>query len=246
MPNPKDYGFLDFQKAAAADPSRSRNLALLKHYASLPHRDTGTYLKLTHGTGRVIVAPNKMPVGNYIFRVRLGAVKGTPAARKFIEIGHPQRDIESRDWGLKGKPISVHQVTGTIETPQIMEIPIEVRSDTTREFAVQEKQPNNANLKALWNEHNQLRAENGYGHPPAIWIDWAEIEGPISKNHVPKSTITRVEAEQVINPKQEKFIREKEKWFERFRQWQKGVDAVVNTPENQAIIAEIAKLGIQS
>ena len=67
-------------------------------------------------------------------------------------------------------------------------------------------------------------------HPP-IWIDWAEIEGPISKNHVPESTITRVEAEQVINPKQEKFIREKEKWFERFRQWQKGVDAVVNTPE---------------
>ena len=58
---------------------------------------------------------------------------------------------------------------------------------------------------------------------------------------MPESTITRVEAEQVINPKQEKFIREKEKWFERFRQWQKGVDAVVNTPENQAIIAEIAK-----
>ena len=147
VPSPKDFGFLDFQKAAAADPSRSKNLALLKHYASLPHRDTGTYLKLTHGTGRVIVAPKKMPVGDYIFRVRLGTVKGTPAARKFIEIGHPQRDIESRDWGLKGKPISVHQVTGTIEAPQIMEIPIEVRSDTTREFAVQEKQPNNANLK---------------------------------------------------------------------------------------------------
>jgi hypothetical protein len=241
VPNPKDFGFLDFQKAAAADPSRSKNLALLKHYASLPHRDTGTYLKLTHGTGRVIVDPKKMPVGDYIFRVRLGTVKGTPAARKFIEIGHPQRDIESRDWGLKGKPISVHQVTGTIEDPQIMEIPIDVRSDTVREFAVQEKQPNNANLKTLWDEHNKFKSENGYGHPPAIWIDWAEIEGPIPKNQVPESTITRVEAEKVINPKQEKFIKDKEKWFERFRQWQKGVDAVVNTPENQAIIAEISK-----
>ena len=199
VPNPKDFGFLDFQKAAAADPSRSKNLALLKHYASLPHRDTGTYLKLTHGTGRVIVAPKKMPVGNYIFRVRLGAVKGTPAARKFIEIGHPQRDIEVRDWGLKGKPISVHQVTGTIEAPQIMEIPIEVRSDTTREFAVQEKQPNNANLKTLWDEHNQLRAKNGYGHPPAIWIDWAEIEGPIPKN--PKIWKQRREVEQYATAK---------------------------------------------
>ena len=199
VPNPKDFGFLDFQKAAAADPSRSKNLALLKHYASLPHRDTGTYLKLTHGTGRVIVAPKKMPVGEYIFRVRLGTMKGTPAARKFIEIGHPQRDIESRDWGLKGKPISVHQVTGTIEAPQIMEIPIEVRSDTTREFAVQEKQPNNANLKALWDEHNQLKAENGYGHPPAIWIDWAEIEGPIPKN--PKMWKQRREVEHYATAK---------------------------------------------
>ena len=200
VPSPKDFGFLDFQKAAAADPSRSKNLALLKHYASLPHRDTGTYLKLTHGTGRVIVAPKKMPVGNYIFRVRLGTVKGTPAARKFIEIGHPQRDIESRDWGLKGKPISVHQVTGTIEAPQIMEIPIEVRSDTTREFAVQEKQPNNANLKTLWNEHNQLKAENGYGHPPAIWVDWVELEGPHDPNRL-KTWKQRREVEHHANAK---------------------------------------------
>ena len=200
VPSPKDFGFLDFQKAAAADPSRSKNLALLKHYASLPHRDTGTYLKLTHGTGRVIVAPKKMPVGDYIFRVRLGTVKGTPAARKFIEIGQPQRDIESRDWGLKGKPISVHQVTGTIEAPQIMEIPIEVRSDTTREFAVQEKQPNNANLKTLWNEHNQLKAENGYGHPPAIWVDWVELEGPHDPNRL-KTWKQRREVEHHANAK---------------------------------------------
>ena len=200
VPSPKDFGFLDFQKAAAADPSRSKNLALLKHYASLPHRDTGTYLKLTHGTGRVIVAPKKMPVGDYIFRVRLGTVKGTPAARKFIEIGHPQRDIESRDWGLKGKPISVHQVTGTIEAPQIMEIPIEVRSDTTREFAVQEKQPNNANLKVLWDEHNKLKKENGYGHPPAIWIDWVELEGPHDPNRL-KTWKQRREVEHHANAK---------------------------------------------
>ena len=111
-----------------------------KHYASLPHRDTGTYLKLTLGTGRVIVPRKKKELqpGNYVVRVRVGAVKGTPASRRFIEIGHPQRDIGSRDWGLKGRAISVHQVSGTIEEPEIIEILIEVRSDTLREFAVQE------------------------------------------------------------------------------------------------------------
>ena len=85
-----------------------------------------------------------MPVGNYIFRVRLRrSCEGNACRTQIHRDRSPQRDIESRDWGLKGKPISVHQVTGTIEAPQIMEIPIEVRSDTTR-GAVQEKQPNNA------------------------------------------------------------------------------------------------------
>ena len=243
VPDPRDFGFIDCHKAAAADPSRSKNLALHKHYVSLPHRDTGSYLKLTQGTGRVIVPAKKKDLkpGKYVVRVRVGAVKGTPAYRRFIEVGHPQRDIDSRNWGLKGKPIGVRQVTGTIEAPQIIEFPIELRPGMPHEFAVQEKQPNTGKLKVLWDDHNRLVKENGYGHPPAIWIDWVELEGPIPNNYIPKSSITRVEAEQVVNPKQEEFIKGKEKWFERFKLWKKGVDAVVNTPANQAIIAEIAK-----
>ncbi|MCP4886796.1 MAG: DUF1592 domain-containing protein [Planctomycetaceae bacterium] len=181
-PNPRDFGFTDEKKAAASDPSRSRSLALHKHYVSLPHRDRGTYLKLTHGTGRIIVPPKKSELspGSYVLRVRVGAVEGTPAERRFIQVGHPQRLIESRNWGLEGRAISTHQVTGTIDNPETIEIPLEVTSDTIREFAVQEKQPNNGNLKALWNAHNEWKAKNGYGHPPAIWIDWVELVGPHS------------------------------------------------------------------
>ncbi|MCP4196549.1 MAG: hypothetical protein GY762_05305, partial [Proteobacteria bacterium] len=181
-PDPSEFGFLDSKKAAASDPSRSRSLALHKHYASLPHRDTGTYLKLTHGTGRVIVPRKKKELqpGNYVVRVRVGAVKGTPASRRFIEVGHPQRDIDSRNWGLKARPIGVRQVTGTIEAPQIIEFPIELSSGMPQEFAVQEKQPNTGNLKVLWDDHNKLVKENGYGHPPAIWIDWIGLEGPLN------------------------------------------------------------------
>ena len=178
-PDPRDFGFRDSQKAAAAYPAGDRsNLAYHKHYLSLPHRDRGAYLKLAHGTGRVIVSPKKLPAGNYIMRVRVGAVEDTPPARRFIQVGHPQRLIESRNWGLEGPAISTHQVSGTIENPETIEIPLEVGADTIREFAVQEKQPNNGNLKALWDAHNQWKKENGYGHPPAIWIDWVELEGP--------------------------------------------------------------------
>jgi hypothetical protein len=202
-PNPKDFGFIDSKKAAGSDPSRSKNLALHEHYASLPHRDTGTYLKLTLGTGRVIVPRKKKELqpGNYVIRVRVGAVKGTPASRRFIEIGHPQRDIGSRDWGLKGRAISVRQVTGTIEAPQIIEFAVELRSDMPQEFAVQEKQPNTGKLKVLWDEHNKLKKENGYGHPPAIWVDWIEMEGPRPKAGT-KSGLTHTLTDNLIGPKE--------------------------------------------
>ncbi|QDV47476.1 hypothetical protein Enr13x_73850 [Stieleria neptunia] len=189
-PDPKDFGFRDSPKAASGNPEGDRrNLAYHKHYAALPHRDRGTYLKLAHGTGRIIVPPKKtnLSPGSYVIRVRVGAVEGTPAERRFIQVGHPQRQIESRNWGLEGRAISTHQVTGTIENPETIEIPLEVTANTIREFAVQEKQPNNGNLKALWDAHNRWKKENGYGHPPAIWIDWVELEGPIANASGPSA-----------------------------------------------------------
>ncbi len=202
-PDPKEFGFRDSPKAAGGHPEGDRrNLAYHKHYAALPHRDRGAYLKLAHGTGRVIVPTKKkqLPPGSYVLRVRVGAVNGTPASRRFIQVGHPQRQIESRNWGLEGPAISTHQVNGTIENPETIEIPLEVTSNTIREFAVQEKQPNNGNLKALWDAHNKLKKENGYGHPPAIWIDWVELEGP----HSPSTTSNwkqRREVEEHANAK---------------------------------------------
>ena len=197
MPDPKEFGLVGgVSKAAGWDPEADRkDLAYHKHYAALPHRDHGTYLKLAHGTGRIIVSHKKkhLPPGNYVMRVRVGAVKDAPAARRFIQVGHPQRQIDSRNWGLEGRAISTHQVTGTIENPQTIEIPLEVGARTPREFAVQEKQPNNGNLKALWDAHNKWKKENGYGHPPAIWIDWVELEGPRATTSAPS------ELAQIVN-----------------------------------------------
>ena len=241
VPDPKDFGYGDSKKIAGTYRRADRNLALLKHYASLPHRDTGTYLKLTHGTGRVIVAPKEMPPGNYVMRVRVGVVEGTPASRRFIQVGHPQRQIEIRDWGLEGRAISTHQVSGTIENPETIEIPLEIGADTIREFAVQEKQPNNGNLKVRWGEHNTWKKENGYGHPPAIWIDWVEIEGPLPEGEVVASKTYRVEPEKTINPENEKEIAQIEDAYKRFTQWQIGVDKAAVTPKNKAKISELSK-----
>ena len=183
VPDAKDFGFRDSNKAASAHPKRDRgNLAYHKHYAALPHRDRGAYLKLAYGTGWVLVAPKELPPGNYVMRVRVGVVKDTPAARRFIQVGHPQRLIP-RNRGLEGRAISTHQVAGSIENPETIEIPLTVGRDTPKEFAIQEKQPNTGNLKELWGAHNEWKKKNGYGHPPAIWIDWVELEGPHGTSH---------------------------------------------------------------
>ncbi|MDF1861730.1 MAG: DUF1592 domain-containing protein, partial [Verrucomicrobiales bacterium] len=179
-PDARDFGFEDVRAPRSANRDWPNLYAYYKHYADLPHRDTGSYLKPTKGTGRVIVSPEKLPIGNYTLRVRAGAVEGSDPERHFIDVGHPQRIYTGIDWdwGLEGRPISTNQVTGTIAEPQVIEIPIEVGPNTLREFAVQEKQPNNGQMKALFGTYNAARKKNGYGIPPAIWIDWVELEGP--------------------------------------------------------------------
>ena len=186
MPDARDFGFEEAHAPTTANPEWPNLHAYLKHYASLPHRDTGAYLKPTKGTGRVIVSPEKLPLGNYTLRVRVGAVEGSDPSRHFIQVGHPQRQYTAAKWdhGLEGRAISTHQVSGTVEKPEIIEIPLQVGSDTLREFAVQEKQPNNGKMKALWQTFNEFKKKNGYGIPPAIWIDWVELEGPISGDEV--------------------------------------------------------------
>jgi hypothetical protein len=76
---------------------------------------------------------------------------------------------------------------------------------------------------------------------PAIWIDWVELEGPLPEGESMASATYRIEPEKTINPQNEKSIKELEDSFSRFTKWQKGVDEAAKTPENKAIIAEIAK-----
>ena len=234
-PDAKKFGFRDSQKAAASNPKWDRaQLVYHKHFLTLPHRDQGSYLKLAHGTGRVIVAPKKMPIGNYTLRVRVGAVGGTPASRHFIQVGHPQRVIGFRNWGLKGRAISSHQVTGTIENPEVIEIPLEVGPNTTKEFAIQEKQPNKDDTKVLWDAHNRMKKENGYGHPPAIWIDWVELEGPHSSSQT-----------KVVKQRREVEIHANKKVGGTYKGWFKGgydqAQALLKTGKPQKDIADEAE-----
>ena len=185
LPDPMEFGFRDANRAAFSfQGGYGRKYAYLRHYADLPHSDRGTYLKLTWGIQRIDVSPppNILPPGTYTMRVRAGVVEGSPAYRHFIEIGYPQRRNQVPA-GFSSLPFSCHQVTGTVEHPEVIETQLEIGLHTQREFGIQERQP--SDNKSLRDAYNRDKRTNGYGTPPAIWIDWIELEGPLPDSRRP-------------------------------------------------------------
>jgi hypothetical protein len=192
-PDPKKFGFRDDNDATFSfQGGYSRKYAYMKHYAELPHSDRGTYLKLTWGIQRIDVMPKpkNLPPGTYKMRVRAGTVEGSPSYRHFIQIGYPQR-VNQVPAGFASLPISSHQVTGTIEQPEVIETQLEVGLHTQREFGIQERQPTNG--KSLRDSYNRDKRSNGYGTDPAIWIDWIELEGPLPEAGPPSPLLTILE-----------------------------------------------------
>ena len=192
-PDPKDFGFKDDDDAVFSfQGGYSRKYNYIKHYSELPHSDRGTYLKLTWGIQRIDISPDTkdLPPGTYRMRIRAGVVDGSATYRHFIEIGHPQR-VNGVPAGFSSLPLSCHQVTGTIEKPSVIEVELNVGLGTPMEFAVQERQPTDA--KELRDAYNRDKKENGYGTPPAIWIDWIELEGPYIASDEP-SPLQRIVA----------------------------------------------------
>jgi hypothetical protein len=117
-----------------------------------------------------LLVPFDWPVGDYTVRVRAAAVKDTPAERRFLDFG-----IHART----GKVLSTFEITGTMENPQTIEIPLTLtRANLSRD---------NRSLffreKGSWDtneEGGRKRAEavkrNGIGPELALWVDWIEVE----------------------------------------------------------------------
>ena len=242
-PDAKKFGFRDANAASFSfQGGYDRTYAYMKHYLELPHSDQGTYLKLAWAIQRIDVLPKPedIPPGTYKLRIRAGTVKDSDPSRHFIEIGHPQR-VNQVPAGFSSKPLASLQITGTVDKPEIIETTLVIGSNTPREFGIQERRPE-GNQKALSREFYAYKRENGYGTPPAIWVDWIELEGPITETAVTESQIVRVEPENTANVKNLEIIRRledtyKEKWLP----WKEGVDKAAEAAENREIVAALRK-----
>ena len=117
-----------------------------------------------------LLVPFGWPVGEYVVRVRMAATKDAPPERRFLEFGiHPQG----------GQVLSTHEVTGTMDAPQVIEIPLTM----TRGNAERANRTLFFREKGSWDtneEGGRKRSEavkrNGIGPELALWVDWMEIE----------------------------------------------------------------------
>lgn len=181
VPFPKDFGFPDGEEAEF-QRGQYRKVNYVKDYLALPHKDTGAYLLVTqvHPLEK-IEAPASWPVGDYVLRVRIGAVDGSPIERRFLQVGQIEPGIRSFS------PLSAHQITGTVDQPMTLEIPVTLTTNGNRSFALREKTDTKGEITyAMWVAADTTTG--GHGPKPALWIDWLELEGPVNAS-APSATV---------------------------------------------------------
>jgi hypothetical protein len=184
-PGPEKFGYLD---AIHADEQGRRNWVhsapQQRAYLANPATKTGSYLTYADVFANPYQAfnvPGNWPAGRYTIRVRIAATANTPKGRHFVEFGPAQ-----------GAIASTHAVTGTMEAPQILEIPVEIGATGTRGFFLRERGSFDSNERALQIFGEALR-RNGVGPEFALWIDWIEIvnggPAPLTFDHRETETL---------------------------------------------------------
>ncbi len=167
-PPPTRFGFKDAAEGQELKEWFDESSAYARQYFALPHADRGSYLFVfIVRPQESIVAPKDWPPGEYVLRVRMAALADTPAQRHFIEAGHP---TEPGAFDL----ISAHHVTGSVESPQVIEIPVTLTSTGSRTFAIREKRQNSREQEVALAVLYRNKHKTWY--PPAMWIDWVELE----------------------------------------------------------------------
>ncbi len=230
-----------------------------ERYLKQPHLDTGAYLTISQedlGNDQfAIFLPGKWPVGDYTVRVRLGHTPQSTPERRYIEFGTNPRN---------GKPLSTHAISGTIEKPEVIEIPFQLTKDHSerndRTIYIREKGTKDHFLRTR-EIFGAGRAKNGIGPELAIWVDWIEIERKTA-NKKPKTPelvkfgignnrqvgsvtakgVSKVRFEcETANEKVANYVKEQNDARARANAWVKAVNDAAARPENAAVVAELRK-----
>ncbi|MFI4876010.1 MAG: DUF1592 domain-containing protein [Blastopirellula sp. JB062] len=177
---PETFGFQTGENNAdkAITASSPFHLPYHRYYLEQPEIETGAYLAapnehpsvLDNATINLLV-PFSWPVGEYVVRFRAAATEHATPERSYLEFGINPRSQQA---------ISAHEITGTIESPQIVEIPLTMtranKLRANRSLYLREKGTRDDWVQATRIARQGREANDGIGRTFALWIDWIEIE----------------------------------------------------------------------
>lgn len=177
-PDPAKHGFTDAFHAMHVGQGQWAQTPYQAWFLSMPENRTGTWLTV----GDNFVKPyfsfnaNGFPAGDYVIRLRIAASEKVEPRRRFIEFGAGGGNPFNHD--------SRHRVTGTLEKPQIIEIPVTFNTNGLRTFFVRERGTHDAD--AIPHQRFGIgMAETGVGPEFAIWLDYVEVEKLPAKPDAP-------------------------------------------------------------
>ncbi|MEY2599445.1 MAG: hypothetical protein RLZZ142_1704 [Verrucomicrobiota bacterium] len=147
-------------------------------YLRMPALESGAYLTVSEiNPNFSLMVPQPWPPGEYVLRVRVAALENAPPERRFLDFGNDP---------IGGRVLSTHSVSGTLQNPQVLEIPFHLTGNQTgstdghivnrtRTFYVKEKGTGDhyTQSQAVF---GKAKAKNGVGPDFALWVDWIEIE----------------------------------------------------------------------
>ncbi|MEM1293964.1 MAG: DUF1592 domain-containing protein [Verrucomicrobiota bacterium] len=173
----KEYGFLDGWQADRNLGSFHTGYPPLRKWLLAPENKTGTALMITIKNG---FTTTKLPdvrewqPGRYVIRVRAGAYEDDPARFRYLEfVARREQNAKRLGW---------RKVTAPLRKPQTIEFTVDHQPGERASYWVQKRSHMDRGDKNLESDY---RNKTGYGTPWGIWIDWVELEGPLSSepNH---------------------------------------------------------------
>ncbi len=179
-PSPRSFGFDkhgENDADLANDSLGAGWLTYHQYYLRQPAVDKGAYLgtQTRHPAELNVnyidfLVPFGWPVGEYVVRIRLAATQDAAPERRFLEFG-----IDARS----GQILSTHEVTGTMDAPQVIEIPLTMTRGNmeraNRTLYIREKGSWDTNEEG-GRKRSEAVKRNGIGPEVALWVDWMEVE----------------------------------------------------------------------
>ena len=181
-PAPATFGFPDVDDAFHHDGQWNLFVPANTDYLTRPASREGVFLGIN---GRIVSqVPGDWPAGDYTVRIRVARagpqtlVPSRTDTKPFVAAPpDPSRCfLDVLGWGAApDRVLAVHQVAGTMETPDEFTWTMQIDTSGGRHFQLRERGDEEQRPAIL-----AQRSGRGpdFGIDPALWVDWIEIEGP--------------------------------------------------------------------